>query len=400
MLTDTKIKNLKAGDKLYKVSDRDGLYVAVQKSGTVSFRYDYRINGRRETLTIGKYGAGGLSLAEAREKLQEAKKLLSNGVSPAIRKQEFKSSFQGATKFKDYAKEWEKSWRVAESTKQLRLAIFHRLVLPKFGNRLMSEINHKQLREFCEKVRDEGAPSTALNVRTLVYKVFVFASERGYEGANPAERISPSSIARFTPRSRTLTEKEIGIFFNAVERTGTNKTIILAIKFVLLTMLRKGEFINAKWDMVDWNERTLTLPAELMKMKRPHRVYLSDQAYEILVTLRDVYPDAIYLHPGRFSNESTLSHGSLLVPIRTALGLLEKDGNPMDGFTIHDLRRTASTMLHEREFNSDWIEKCLAHEQRDIRAVYNKAEYGPQRKDMLQQWADMVEGWIEAGKAR
>lgn len=399
MLTDTKIKNLKAGDKLYKVSDRDGLYVAVQKTGTVTFRYDYRINGRRETLTIGKYGAGGISLAEAREKLNEAKKLLSSGVSPAIRKQESKNTFKSASKFKDYALEWEKSWRVAESTKQLRLAIFHRLVLPKFGNRLMSEISHKELRDFCEKVRDDGAPSTALNVRTLVYKVFSFASERGYEGPNPAERISPSSIAKFTPRSRSLTEKEIGIFFNAVEKTGTNKTIILSVKFVLLTMLRKGEFINAKWDMVDWNERTLTLPAEIMKMKRPHRVYLSDQAYEILVTLNDLYSDSVYIHPGRFSPNSTLSDGALLAPIRTALGLLEKEGKPMDSFNIHDLRRTASTMLHEREFNSDWIEKCLAHEQRNIRAVYNKAEYGSQRRDMLQQWADMVDGWIEEGKA-
>lgn len=398
MLTDTKLKNLKPQSKLYKVSDRDGLYVAVQKTGTVTFRYDYRINGRRETLTIGKYGADGISLAEAREKLMEAKKLLTQGISPSMKKQESKSVYRSANRFKDYALLWEKGWRVADSTKELRLAIFRRHVLPLFGNKLMSEITHMQLREFCEKIRDEGAPSTALHVRTLVYKVYEFARERGYEGENPAERIKPSSIASFTPRSRSLSEKEIGIFFSAVERTGSSKTIILAIKFVLLTMLRKGEFRNATWSMVDWDERTLTLPASLMKMKRVHKVYLSNQAYDILVMLNDLYGDATYIHPGRFSPHSPLSEGALNAPIRTALGILEKEGNPMESFNVHDLRRTASTILHEKEFNSDWIEKCLAHEQRSIRAVYNKAEYSEQRKDMLQQWADMVDEWIEKGK--
>lgn len=398
MLTDTKIKHLKPGDKLYKVSDRDGLYVAVQKTGTVTFRYDYRINGRRETLTIGKYGAGGISLAEAREKLQEAKKLVSNGISPSIRKQESKRQFRSSTKFKDYAAEWEKNWRVAESTRSLRLAIFHKHVIPAYGNKQMSEISHVHLRAFCEKIRDNGAPSTALNVRNLVYKVFDFASERGYEGVNPAERISPASIARLMPRSRSLSEKEIGIFFNAIERTGTSKTIILSIKFVLLTMMRKGEFLRATWDMVDWEERTLTLTPEITKMSRPHRVYLSDQAYDILVMLNDLFSDATYIHPGRFSPHSRLSDAALNAPIRTTLRLLEKDGKPMESFSIHDLRRTASTILHEKEFNSDWIEKCLAHEQRNMRAVYNKAEYSAQRIDMLQQWADMVDGWIKAGK--
>lgn len=176
--------------------------------------------------------------------------------------------------------------------------------------------------------------------------------------------------------------------------TGTNKTIIMGLKFILMTMVRKSEFRLATWDMVDWEERTLTLPASLMKMNRAHRVFLSNQAYEILVALNHVYEGSTYIHPGRFSPKDPLSEAALNAPIRTTLSNLAKQGKPMEHFSVHDLRRTASTLLHEREFNTDWIEKCLAHEQRNVRAVYNKAEYAEQCRDMLQQWADMVDGWI------
>lgn len=400
MLTDTKLKSLKAKDKLYKVSDRDGLYVAVAKSGTVSFRYDYRINGRRETLTIGRYGPDGITLAEARDKLNEAKKMLDKGISPAVKKQEGKSSIRTATRFKDYADIWAKQWKVADSTRKLRLSIMEKEVLPIFGNKHLSEINHIKILEECEKVRDRGAPSTAVTMRNLISKVFIFAQDRGYEGSNPTERLPSTVIAKFAPRTRALNEKEIGIFFNAIERTGTSKTIIMALKFVLLTMVRKSEFRLAAPDMVDWEERTLTLPASIMKMNRPHRVFLSNQAYEILVGLNHVFEGAAYLHPGKYSLNEPLSEAGLNAPIRRTLEILEREGRPMERFSVHDLRRTASTLLHEREFNTDWIEKCLAHEQRNVRAVYNKAEYANQRRDMLQQWADMVDGWIEKERGR
>ncbi|WP_338505220.1 integrase arm-type DNA-binding domain-containing protein [Erwinia aphidicola] len=400
MLTDTKLKNLKPRDKLYKVSDRDGLYVAVAKSGTVSFRFDYRIHGRRETLTIGKYGADGITLAEARDRLNDARKLLEKGESPAIKKQEGKSVIRTATRFKDFAALWARQWKVAESTRQLRMAILNKEILPVFGNKLLHEITHTRLLEECEKVRDRGAPSTALNMRQLVSKVFRYAQDRGYECDNPAERISAGVIAKFTPRTRSLSEKEIGIFFNAIERTGTSKTIVMALKFVLYTMIRKSEFRLATIDMVDWEERTLTLPAELMKMNRAHRVFLSDQAYDILVGLDHVFVGAKYLHPGRFSPNEPLSEAALNAAIRHTLAMMEKEDKPMERFSVHDLRRTASTLLHEREFNTDWIEKCLAHEQRNVRAVYNKAEYATQRRMMLQQWADMVDGWIEKEKGK
>ncbi|WP_220131473.1 integrase arm-type DNA-binding domain-containing protein [Enterobacter sp. RHBSTW-00994] len=212
MLTDTKLKHLKAREKNYKIADRDGLYVLVTPAGSVTFRYDYRINNRRETLTIGRYGSEGINLVEARGKLAEAKKLITARISPAIKKQEIRKVLS----FREYEKHWRKTWNVAESTKALRLSIMDKEVLPYFGKRTLKEISPTDLRILCEEIRDRGAPSTALNVRHLVSKVFEFAIDRGVEVDNPALRVKAKSIATFKPKGRALSEREIGVFFNAL----------------------------------------------------------------------------------------------------------------------------------------------------------------------------------------
>lgn len=146
MLTDTKLKHLKAREKNYKIADRDGLYVLVTPAGSVTFRYDYRINNRRETLTIGRYGPEGINLVEARGKLAEAKKLITSGISPAIKKQQAKQEIRKALSFREYEKHWRKTWNVAESTRALRLSIMDKEVLPYFGKRTLKEISPTDLR--------------------------------------------------------------------------------------------------------------------------------------------------------------------------------------------------------------------------------------------------------------
>ena len=196
-----------------------------------------------------------------------------------------------------------------------------------------------------------------------------------------------------------LTEREVGQFFNGLNCTGHAPSMRMLLKLLMLTMLRKSELVYANWDMVDFEKRTLTIPATNMKMSRAHVVYLSDQAYDILTGLNVIYGNAAYIHPGRFSDYAPLSDAALNALISNAIKMMKvKKGIDLERFTVHDPRRTASTLLHEAGFNTDWIEKCLAHEQRGVRAVYNKAEYAEQRRDMLQQWADMVDGWIEKEK--
>lgn len=396
MLTDTRLKNLKPKEKLYKVIDRDGLYVAVSPKGTISFRYDYRINCRRETFTIGKYGADGIGLAEAREKFAEAKKLVSQGISPASVKRDGKNKLKDQLTFGGYTDKWLTSLKVADSTLDLKRGIIAREISPIFHNKLLTEINTEGVLAHCEKIRDRGAPSTALQVREIMSSVFRYANGNGVSIDNPVELIRASNIAIFKARERSLSPEEIGILFKYLEKVGSIPTIKLAVKLILLTMVRKSELLHATWDEVSFENATWTIPASRMKAGRPHVVYLSRQALDILITFKMCSGYSDYLLPSNNqSSQKTMSQATLNRVIDAAVKLAQEAGEKIEKVSVHDLRRTASTLLHETGFNSDWIEKCLAHEQKGVRAVYNKAEYAEQRRNMLQQWADMVDGCIK-----
>ena len=394
MLTDTKIKSLKPKDKVYKVADRDGLYVSVSTTGTITFRYDYRINGRRETLTIGKYGADGINLAEARERLMIARKQVNEGISPASEKRAERNKIRNADRFCVFAEKYLADVQLADSTKALRVATYERDIKDTFGNRLMTEITTDEIRSHCEKIKDRGAPSTAIFVRDLIANVYRYAIQRGHKFANPADEIANSSIATFKKRERVLTPREIKLFFNTLEETQSDFALKKAVKFILLTMVRKGELVNATWDEVDFKNKVWTIPAERMKAKRAHNVYLSEQAIDLIVAFQIYSEGSPYLLPGRINRRQPIANSSLNRVIANCIKFINKDEQRIDEFTVHDLRRTGSTLLHEMGFNSDWIEKNLAHEQQGVRAVYNKAEYAEQRKEMMQRWADQVDEWI------
>lgn len=400
MLTDTKLKNLKPREKLYKVTDRDGLYVAVQVSGSVSFRYDYRINGRRETLTIGRYGADGITLAEARDELNTAKKMVEAGQSPAAAKRDGIMQIKGADNFADYTVAYMKHVRLADSTRAMKQAVIDRDILPTLGKKLLHEITTPMLRALCDKIVDRGARATAIQVREIVGAVFTHAIDRGHSVLNPAANIKASSIATFEERERALEPHEIGRFFNALNATGAASSLKLAIKLILITMVRKGELTEATWKEVDFGSARWTIPAERMKASRPHVVYLSQQALDIMVALQVSACGSDYILPARYNPRKPMSNSALNRVINATNEKIRQEGGDIEHFTVHDLRRTASTILHEEGFNTDWIEKCLAHEQRGVRAVYNKAEYAEQRRDMLQRWANMVDGWIEAERGK
>lgn len=394
MLTDTKLKNLKPQDKLYKVSDRDGLYVAVLTSGTVSFRYDYRINGRRETLVIGQYGRDGISLAEAREELIAAKKLLKAGQSPAAAKRDGIKKIRGAETFAVHTDSYMKHVILADSTRAMKQAVIDRDILPVLGNKMMAEITTSMVRDLCDRIVERGGRATAVQAREIISSVYRHANDRGHGLFNPAADIKPSSIAIFKPRERTLTPEEIGLFFRTLDAIGAMGTMKMALKLVLITMVRKGEFTNATWDEIDFKKWTWTIPSDRMKGSRAHVIYLPKQAQDILVGLQMCAGGSEYLVPGRYNFRKPLSNAALNSLIDRTAKIINEDGEHIQGFTVHDMRRTASTLLHEAGYPSDWIEKALAHEQKGVRAVYNKAEYSRQRAYMLQQWADMIDSWI------
>ncbi|MEG0447951.1 MAG: Arm DNA-binding domain-containing protein, partial [Comamonas sp.] len=212
MLTDTKIRSLKATGKLYKITDRDGLYVAVTPSGTISFRYNYKINNRQETLTIGAYGIGGITLAEARAKQLLAKKLVQEGVSPAREKIRTRAREVSVGTFSEWAVKWLKGHKMADSTRDMRRSVYERDLKTRFGKLQLREISGEDVRSMANAIVARGAPATAIHAREIVLLVFRYAIERGQKVGNPAEEVAPSTIATFEPKDRALSKEEIRIF--------------------------------------------------------------------------------------------------------------------------------------------------------------------------------------------
>lgn len=399
MLTDTALKNLKPREKAYKVADRDGMYVHVTTSGSITFRYDYRLNGRRETLTIGKYGPSGLSLARAREKCLDARRAVADGLSPAQEKQREKRRVLQAKSFGEFGERWFKEAPMADSTRAMRRSIFERDLLPAFRNRLLSEITPDDLRALCAKIKGRGAPATAIHVRDILKQIYGFAILHGEKIRNPADEVGPASIATFVAKDRALSPTEIRIMLKQLEHVPTLPTIRLGLKLILLTMVRKSELQDATWDEVDFENAVWSIPKERMKRSKPHNVYLSEQSLDILIALKTCAGNSRYLLPSRYDADAPMSRATFNRITTAVAERAKREGLPLEPFTVHDLRRTGSTLLNELGFNRDWIEKALAHEDsRSSRGVYNKAEYEPQRRHMLQEWADMVDAWVDGRK--
>jgi integrase len=399
VLTDTALRNLRPQAKPYKVTDRDGMYVNVAPSGAITFRLDYRLNGRRETLTIGRYGPSGISLARAREKCIDAKRLVSEGVSPAQEKQRDKRRILEAKSFGQFGERWFAESPMADSTRAMRRAIFERDMLPALRNRLLHEITPDDLRALCAKVKERGAPATAVHVRDILKQIYGFAILHGEKVKNPADEVGPASIASFVPKDRSLSPTEIRIMLKQLEHVPTLPTIRLGLKLILLTMVRKSELQDATWDEVDFENAVWTIPKERMKRSKAHNVYLSQQAIDILIALKTCAGNSRYLLPSRYDADSPMSRATFNRVTYAVVERAEKEGLPLGPFTVHDLRRTGSTLLNELGFNRDWIEKALAHEDsRSSRGVYNKAEYEAQRRHMLQEWANMLDAWVEGRK--
>ncbi|MET3645456.1 tyrosine-type recombinase/integrase [Phyllobacterium ifriqiyense] len=399
MLTDVALKALKPKEKMYKVSDRDGMYVRVMPSGTISFRLDYRLNGRRETVYLGRYGRDGISLARAREKCLDAKREIREGRSPAIEKQREKRRIKEAKSFGQFGEKWLTAGPMADSTRAMRRSIFERELLPIWRNRLMTEITPNDLRALCGKIVDRGAPATAIHVRDILKQIYAFAVLHGEKIANPADEVGPASIANFVPRDRSLSPSEIRVMLKQLEHVATLPTIRLGLRLFLLTMVRKSELQDATWDEVDFENAVWTIPKERMKRSKAHNVYLSRQVLDIFIALKTCSGNSRYVLPSRYDADAPMSRATFNRVTYSVVERAKKEGLPLEPFTVHDLRRTGSTLLNELGFNGDWIEKCLAHEDgRSSRGVYNKAEYEVQRRHMMQEWSDTVEAWLDGRK--
>lgn len=389
-LSDTALRKLKPRDKAYSQSDGGGLFIEVMPGGRKTWRMRYRFAGRQEKVTFGEYPATGLG--KARLLREEAKAMLARGESPMKAKRAEKGAKKDSDVIEVFAAEWMREI-VDKTNKNPRtiLRVLNKDVIPAIGNKRLSEVDINDVLQITDRIKARGSDQVALLTRNVLKRMFAYGIARQKTTFNPAAAIEARFIAQAKSRDVALEPDEVGKILRAFYTSSMHRSHKLALHLLILCMVRKSELTDAKWAEFDLEKVTWTIPTERMKKDRAHVVHLSRQAAAMFEELRGLASGSDYVFPSRGCLKKPISKSTL----NTAIRSLDMD---VRDFVLHDFRRTASTQLNEAGFNSDWIEKALAHEQKGVRGIYNKAEYAEQRRQMLQWWADFVENQIEEGR--
>lgn len=424
-LSDTKLRTLKPADKVFSESDGGGLYIEVLPTGKKRWGLKYRtLTGKQETIRLGDYPA--YSLAEARAWREDCKALVKRGLSPMALKRGDPIPDNAAPAVKEMAQTFIRNWcmkaverakaREAEAKAADTVEAFARRwyaevaapansnprnikrilekdVIPAIGSKPVADVTVTDILAITDKIKHRGADQMALQTRNVLKRLFAYAIARQKTQFNPAAAIEAKFIAQARSRDVALTAEEIGKLMRAIYQSSMKRSHKLALHLLILCMVRKSELIEARWEEIDFERAEWAVPGERMKKDKPHLVPLSRQAVAMFEELKGLASGSEWVFPSRNDLNKPIAKSTLNVAVR-ALDVDVRD------FVIHDFRRTASTHLHEAGFNSDWIEKALAHETRGVRGVYNRAEYLAQRREMLQWWADFVDSQIQDGAGR
>lgn len=387
-LTDLKIQATKPLERPQKLVDGDGLYLYVSTAGTKSWRFDYAFGGKRCTVTIGKYPL--VKLAAARIKRSEFKQMLLDGINPSAVKKARKEAARAEAEdtFRGIAEDWysSKQERRSDAWRQANRLYLDRDLFPTIGNTGIREINAKRLLELLEKCAAERGLKTADRVRQTALQVFEHAILRFKAELNPAAMLRRWAEIPPAKNRPHLLENEVHDLIEAIDSYPGYITTKLAAKFLLLTFCRKTEVTEATWTEIDLANAKWTIPANRMKMKDAHVVPLSSQAIALLENLKNISGESEYLFPKNSTALKPISRTALNNMFAT-MGSEKYKGR----FSPHGIRATASTWLNERGYRADVIERQLAHTERNqIRASYNHAHYLPERRAMLQSWADFL----------
>ena len=392
-LTDTAIRKAQATDKLQKLSDGDGLQLHINPAGAKLWRMAYRFDGKQKTLALGVYP--DVTLAQAREGTQSARKLLAQGMDPMASKKAAKEARQAANEhsFKSVALQWWNHWSTNKTTRHAEY-VQRRLeadVFPAIGSRPIGEIEAPELVQMMKKIEARGALDIAKRSLETCSMVFRYAIAHGIGGAkrNPATDIKPSDVLK--PRDKEnyarVDAREFPELLRKIEGYRGTPTTRLAMKLMALTFVRTTELIEARWSEFDLEAARWDIPASRMKMKTPHIVPLSTQAIDVLKVLHGVTGHSELLFPGERDHSKPISNN-------TILGALKRMGY-QGKMTGHGFRGIASTLLHEQGFDHQHIELQLSHAERnEVSAAYNHALYLKQRTAMMQAWGDFLDAQL------
>lgn len=390
MLTALQIRAAKPRKHPYKLTDGGGLYLYVSAKGAKSWRYDYRIYGKRETFVIGKHP--DIEAPQARDVHREARKRVTLGQSPATKKQQdkFAALAIGADTFKASAEEWFTRKGVSRSAswhENMRRWL-DKSIYPAIGSKPITAVTPADVLAIMNKMRDAGAIKSAEYARQAIAQVFRFAIQNLRANQNPAREVQGALVLPHPKKRPPLTAKEMPDFLVAIDGyTGRTETR-LALRLLTLTFVRKLELVEAPWGEFELDKAEWRIAAERMKAAEAHIVPLSRQTVEALKQLRKL-SKGHFLFPNLSRPDAPMSASTL----NAAFERIGYGGR----FSPHGLRATASTALNEQGFRADVIERQLSHTERDkVRAAYNHAQYLPERRAMMQHWADYLDG-IAAG---
>ncbi|MBI5260147.1 MAG: tyrosine-type recombinase/integrase [Burkholderiales bacterium] len=391
-LTDTALKALKPKDKPYTVADDRGLYVEVFPTGGIVWRCRYRIAGKREKLTLGKYPA--LTLKNARIKRDEAAQAAAMDKSPAKQKQLAKLAAADATTVAEFGERFFREI-VAKDRQDTTIPrrYFDKSIVPAIGAKPVRDVTTEDVRAIVWRKKDEGFDAAAGTIRGVLKRLFDYGMTAGLVSVNPVLALPMRHVHKAKARDRALSPDEIRRFLLSAFESNIRRQFKIGLHLILLTMVRKSELLLARWAHVDFEQAEWHIPAEHSKTGKPHIVFLSHQALALFKELQMLAGGSELVMPGRGSLTKPFAHNAINSALKVALA-----GQDIPAFTIHDLRRTASTLLHENGWASDVVEKALNHTIGGVRGVYNRAEYEAQRREMLQFWADYIEQLLATGK--
>ncbi len=386
-LTDTAIRNAKPKNKQYKLTDEKGMYLLVNQAGKY-FRLDYRFAGKRKTLALGVYP--DVKLAEAREKRDDARKMIANGIDPCQARKAQKSIQieQAENSFEAIAREWHgkysTNWADSHAKKIIRR--FELYVFPWLGSRPIAQITPPELLAVLRKIERKGILETAHRTKQNCGQVFRYAIATGRAERDPSADLRGALTPVKHGHMATITEpKKIGELLRAIDGYEGTPVAKYAMKLAPLVFVRPGELRHAEWNEIDLEKAEWRIPAEKMKMKDPHIVPLSTQAVEILKKIEPITGKGRYVFPSIRTNLRPMSENTILAALR-------RMGYTKEEMTGHGFRAMASTLLHEQGWLSDIIERQLAHAERNnVKAAYNYAQYLPERRRMMQAWADYLD---------
>ena len=386
-LTDTRIRTLKFTGKPAKYADGGGLHLYVSSSGKKLWRMTYYYDKKEKVLSFGEYPV--ISLEKAREKRLEAKQLLTEGVDPGAHKKAIKEAQRSEVNdtFQTIAIEWYKT-RTTDFTEKHRGTVMYRMekyIFPFIGGEHIAKMEAPDILAVVKPLEHKGQNETARRILQIISQVYRYAVITGRAKRNPATDLHGALRPRKVVHRAAITEpaKVAQLLRNCDSYEGYFP-IVCALRLAPLVFVRPTELRAAEWTEFNFESKEWRIPAQRMKMKQMHIVPLAKQAMAILEELHAYSGSGKYLFPSIRTETRPLSDATLLNALR-------RMGYAKDEMCTHGFRSIASTLLNEFGYNRDWIERQLAHgERNDVRAAYNYAEYLPERRKMMQEWADYL----------